>query len=167
MIYLPINFVHWSSSPSAIFFLWLAVAVSFHRMPCTMPPWARFAVRHWRWSDHHLRVYRVQTWASLSLDDSTLNNILQKSSIFTLEQFWTFLVVFFIIIPQPKSIGSTSSSPRALEPWTNTISSDTNCRVHNTGYHTYYDTNVRRFGDPHRQPQTRMGSTTSSTQDEY
>ena len=75
-------------------FFWLAVAARLHGMRCAMPPWvrqARLVVWHWR-SDHHLCVYRVQNWASLSLDDFTLINILQKSSIFTLEQIWTFLL---------------------------------------------------------------------------
>ena len=51
-----------------------------------------------------------------------------------------FLVVFFILMPPPNSIDSTSSaSSRTLESWTNPIS-ETNCCVHNPGYHTYYDT---------------------------
>jgi len=78
-----------------LFFLWLAAAARFHEMHCAMPPWAHrshLAIRPWRWTDHHLRVYRVQIWASLSLDDSISINILQKSSIFTLEQIWTFLL---------------------------------------------------------------------------
>jgi len=75
-----------------LFFLWL-VAASLHGISYAMPSWARrarLAVCHWRWSDHHLRIYHVQIWASLSLNDCTLINILQKSSIFTLEQIWTF-----------------------------------------------------------------------------
>ena len=64
-----------------------------------------------------------------------------------------FIVVFFVLMPPPNSIDSTSSaSSRALKFWTNTISSDTNCCaklicfdsnycVQNLGYHTYYDTN--------------------------
>jgi len=77
------------------FSFWLAATASLHGMLCAMPPWACracLAVRHWRWSDHRLRVYRVQIWASLSLNDSTLINILQKSSIFTLEKIWNFLL---------------------------------------------------------------------------
>ena len=38
-----------------------------------------------------------------------------------------FLVVFFILMPPPNSIDLTSSSSRALEFWTNTISSDIIC----------------------------------------
>jgi len=79
-----------------------------------------------------------------------------------------FLVVFFILMPPPNSIDLTSysSSSRALESWTNTISFDTICCdeidmldtnycVHNPWYHTYYDTNSWAIRDPHRRPQAR------------
>jgi len=121
-----------------------------------MPPWARRArltVRHWRWSYHHHRAYRIQIWASLSLDDSTLINILQKSLTFILEQIWTFLLFSsswcLHRTPSTRHLlfhiehSSLERTPSVLIPFVvNEIDMlDTNYCVHNSGYHTYYDTN--------------------------
>jgi len=164
MIYLPIILVHWSSSsPSVIFFLWFVAAVSLHGMPCAMSPWAHqdcLVIHHWWWSVRHLCVYHVQIWASLSLDDSTLINILQKSSIFTLEQIWPFLLSssslslrqtpstwHLLLHLEHSSLEQTLS---ALIPFVVNVIDILwyNCCMHNPGYHTYYDTNsweIRRF----------------------
>ena len=81
--------------------------------------------------------------------DNTLVQYIPKVIDFFLRINLNFLFVFFILMPPSNSIDSTSSfSSRALESWTNTISSDTNCCEHNLGYHTYYDTNsyeIQRF----------------------
>jgi len=124
-------------------------------MHYAMPLWARrarLAVRQWRWSDHRCCFYRVHIWASLSLADSTLISILQKSSIFTLEQIWTFLLSSssWCLRRTPSTRHllhlehlSLEWIPSILIPFVviKLIHSDINYRVHNPRYHTFYDPN--------------------------
>ena len=129
-----------------------------------MSPLSFSVIRNWQWSDHHRCVYRIQIWTSLSLDDFTLINILQKSSIFILEQIWTFLLsssswclrqtplTWHLLHLEHSSLEWTPSS---LIPFvvTKLIYSYTNYCVHNLGYHTYYDINSWEIRDRHRRPQ--------------
>jgi len=110
-----------------LFFLWLAVAMRLHGMPCVMPPWAyraRLVIHHWWWSDHHLRttMFRlsiIEPWR-LHLEQYTLKviDLYLRTNI-------NFLIVFFILMPPPNSLEISSS--RAFESWTNTINSDPIC----------------------------------------
>ena len=113
-------------------------------------------------------IYHVQIWASLSHDDFTLISTFQKSSIFTLEKIWTFLLSFsswcLRRTPSTRHLFhlehlSLEWTPSALIPFdvTKLIYSDTNCCVHNSDTILTMIPIVRKYRDPHRRPQARHG----------
>ena len=130
-IYLPINLIHWSSSSPSIVFpltycrsetswdaLWDASMSSSSSSYCLPLAMIRSSPTRLPCSDLSIN----KPWR-LHLDQYTL-----KVIDLYLRINLNFVVIFFILMPPPNSIDLTSStSSRALESWTNTISSDTIC----------------------------------------
>ena len=102
----------------------------------------------------------------LELDDSTLTNALQKSSIFTLEQIWTFLLsssswclhrtpsTWHLLHLEHSSIERTPSA-LILFVVTKLICSGSNCCVHNRDTILTMISKVGRYEDLHWRSQTR------------